>query len=223
MFNPFNYPEIEDLFGNLLEKLLTESNRGAIMIGTAYVDDHLTNFLKEVLPKGKSTGYKNKLFAYPGALSSFSAKIELAYAFRLIDENLYTRLNALRKIRNDAAHSSSDFSLKNIQDRMLEVYSLTPELPDFIKRLATELMMKQKDMAIRKSFEDAGVSYEENAVLIKNRLNSIDLQKKLEDQLPNWELIYGLSMICGYISCERIKISTLLKDKTTWGDFIVQQ
>lgn len=49
-FNPLQYPEIKELLNELYDKLLSESGRGAVLIGTAYVDDHLTKFIASLLP-----------------------------------------------------------------------------------------------------------------------------------------------------------------------------
>lgn len=81
----FEYPEFNDTFNELFDKLLNETGRGAVLIGTAYVEENLGKFILKILPK-KDKKYVSRLFIYPGPLSSFSAKIELTYAFRLISE-----------------------------------------------------------------------------------------------------------------------------------------
>lgn len=104
------------MFNSLTETLKSESDRGSIIIGAAKVEDALTDYLEKIIPN-KSKTYKKKLFEYPGLLSSFSAKIELSYCFRYINENLYTTLNALRKIRNQAAHSSNSFKIEDLREQ----------------------------------------------------------------------------------------------------------
>lgn len=52
-FSPFDYPEVQELFSHLFDKLLTESGRGAILISTAYVEDHLTKLIEDILPSSE--------------------------------------------------------------------------------------------------------------------------------------------------------------------------
>jgi DNA-binding MltR family transcriptional regulator len=47
-----------------------------------------------------------KIFDGLGPLSQFSAKIEIAYIFRLLDETTYKDLLAIKEIRNRFAHTS---------------------------------------------------------------------------------------------------------------------
>ena len=53
-----------------------------------------------------SNRLREKLFTGYGPLSSFSAKIDIAYSLNLITENLKGDLHILREIRNEFAHST---------------------------------------------------------------------------------------------------------------------
>jgi hypothetical protein len=44
-FSPFDYPEIHELFSDLFKELFNESGRGAILISTTYVEQHLTKLI----------------------------------------------------------------------------------------------------------------------------------------------------------------------------------
>jgi hypothetical protein len=94
MQQPFEHPEIVKLFGVLLTNIVRESGRRALLIATAHVDEHLTDLIEVVLPYDYSKKQKDKLFNYPGPLSSLAAKIEIAYAFRLINRDLYSNLSS---------------------------------------------------------------------------------------------------------------------------------
>lgn len=213
------YPEYREVAGQLLDKLLNESGRGAILIGTSHVDEHLTMLIEAVFPSNRKV-YKNRLLKYPGPISSFSAKIELAYAFRLIDETLYNSLNALRKIRNEAAHSSSAFDLVDIAEKIKLVYSLGPGVPDVIKRRATEIMVTMKFENINRMFDENKVEDEIRKQVITDLLNDKDSMGTLEKQAPHWELICGLSLICGFIAHEKDSVLTLAKKGGTWVSII---
>jgi hypothetical protein len=51
-----------------------------------------------------SNRLKAKLFDGYGPLSTFSAKIDMAFAFSILDEDLYADLQVIREVRNMFAH-----------------------------------------------------------------------------------------------------------------------
>lgn len=215
-FSPFDYQEIRELFSQLLNSLLDESGRGAVLISTAHVEDYLSKMIEELLPKN-DRNYTNKLLKYPGHLSSFSSKIELAFAFRLISENLYNSLNALRKIRNDAAHSPDSFSLVDLREKMNNVYNLGPFIPNHVRNESLKIMMEIKLKGLVKLFEDYQLSNEEKAKEITKIKTDSEMRKKLEEQLPHWELVYGISFICGLLIWEKEKTIKVLDQNKTWS------
>lgn len=156
----FKYPEVKEISIHLFDTLLDESERGAIIIGTSKVEEQLEKYILKILPNDSKT-YRKKLLDYPGILSSFSAKIELAYAFRLIGDNLYASLNTLRKIRNEAAHSPNSFSISEIRGRFEEVFNLGPSIPIFIRNQAMKMMMELKMENIKHVFDESGLTDEE--------------------------------------------------------------
>ena len=190
MIPPFDYPEIKKLFSHLLDSLLEESGRGAVLIGTTHVDDYLLKLISDSLPN-QENGFKNRLLNYPGPLSSFSARIELAFAFRLIHRNLYDALNALRKVRNDAAHSSASFSLTEFQDRMTKVYQLGPGFPDFIRTEARRMLVTTKVEMVKKLFDENDIPEELREQHIKRFSSDESILKSLEEQAPQWEPMCG--------------------------------
>ncbi len=145
----FEHPKIKSLFDELFEKILEESGRGAILIATAHAEDFLTELLEAVIPDELSRDQKRKIIN-----GSFFSKINSAYAFRLINKNLADSLNALRNVRNDAAHSSSKFELSDLNDRMKEVYNLGPNIPVVIKNMATELIVGSKVMSLNEIYNE---------------------------------------------------------------------
>jgi DNA-binding MltR family transcriptional regulator len=87
-------------------KLLSEhAEAGNALVAAGLVEDVLQNLLLHaVIPL--SNKFANSIFDGLGPLSRFSAKIEIAYIFRLIDEPTYNDLVAIQKIRNRFAHTS---------------------------------------------------------------------------------------------------------------------
>lgn len=216
-FNPLQYPEIKELLNELYDKLLSESGRGAVLIGTSYVDDHLTKFISSLLPN-KEKNYQNRLLIYPGPLSSFSSKIELCYAFRYISEPVYNSLNALRKIRNDAAHGSNEFSFAQVRIMFNKIFSFIGNYPSFVRDRATEMMVGMKLETLKLVFEEHNLNAEEKAEQAKKLLENKEMLKDWEEnQLPHWELIIGLSLLCGMISHGREQILQKIGNGNTWS------
>jgi DNA-binding MltR family transcriptional regulator len=73
-----------------------------IVAGTAledFVELALTSRMREL-----SKSRNDRLFGAYGPLSTFSAKIDVAYALEIIDDDLLADFNAIRSIRNTFAH-----------------------------------------------------------------------------------------------------------------------
>jgi hypothetical protein len=95
--------EQEELFLTVFPK---ETDRGCALLGGIIIE----NLLEKLLRKAMVSTIKDELFEGYGPLNTFSAKIELAYGFGLISKNEKLDLHAIRKIRNEFAHSD-DYSL----------------------------------------------------------------------------------------------------------------
>lgn len=212
--------EIRDLFENLAKKLLGESDRGAIIIGATYIEDQLSFLIDKTLPSDENKKYRNRLFKYPGPLSSFSAKIELSYAFRLIDKNLYNSLNILRQIRNKAAHVSEEFQLKNYENERTEMLSFGPSIPIQVRNIITEFLVKLSLNDLNEVFNKHNAPEELREQILRENLENGNLEDSVNNQIPHWELIYGLSLIAGLIKFNRIQVETVLEENKTWAGLL---
>lgn len=89
-------------------ELLSQSDRGAAIIGGAFVEAKLKIALESRLIDGK---YKNnhtlfnRIFDFEGPLGSFSAKIDMCYSLQIIGKHTFDDLHKIREIRNKFAHS----------------------------------------------------------------------------------------------------------------------
>jgi DNA-binding MltR family transcriptional regulator len=101
----------EHLVGAKIEGVLNELNRqtarGAAIAATAYLD----LLLRAVLEKHMRPfpDLHDKLFENRGALQDFSARIQIAFAFKVIGTGPYNDLCIMREIRNAFAHSAESF------------------------------------------------------------------------------------------------------------------
>ena len=211
----WDYPNVKETFEELLEKLLNESLRGAIIIGTATVEDYLTELVTDILPV-QTQAYKRRLLRYPGALSSFSAKIELSFAFRIIDRNLYDSLNHLRKLRNKAAHSTDEIAVAELNDELEKVFDIGPSMSTYIRNSAKRMLIDSKLMILDTLFDKNEYSELDKRLEIQKSIQDEKILETLEKQVPHWELIYGLSILCAMVEHTKENIGNALINKSTW-------
>lgn len=126
-------PEAAETFRKYLKIISAESDRGAVLTAAALLDEGIERCLKKkLIPPGKK---KDSLFDVGFApLSSFSAKIALAFRLGLIAEETSQLLDAFRKLRNDFAHRYEFSSIEdqNVKDRIKSVVSNHREVYDAI-------------------------------------------------------------------------------------------
>ena len=103
-----------------IQVLATESDRGMILAGAAYIDNSLRRLLESQLVEDSSIG---KLFEYNGPLGTFSSRTDLAFALGLIDRGIQCDIHLIRKIRNECAHTDLPISFKNcsVKNRIREL------------------------------------------------------------------------------------------------------
>jgi len=216
--HPFDDPVILELDAILSKSLFNESGRGALLIATSHVEDFLASLIKAVMPIEVSAKDKDRLFAYPGPLCSFSSKIELAYAFRLIDKSLYDNLNALRKIRNDAAHKPAEFALEELSQKMIAVYSLGPGFYTLINGTSTEFVVKQRIERVEKYLKEQGYSEKETGEKIVSLFSEPEKIKAIEKEIPFWELRLGICLMCFLLLHQKEKLTNITRCIRTWAD-----
>ncbi len=104
----------------IVEELEQQTDRGAAIIGAAFVESLLRQALESrlrlrtALEKRTARG----LFATMGPLSSFSAKIDLGVLLGLYPEAVQGDLHRLREVRNQFAHEHEprDFRFPKISE-----------------------------------------------------------------------------------------------------------
>ncbi len=90
--------------------LIAESDRAVVLIIANDIENALEAVFLKVFDDRLNKQLTKDLFDFSGPLGTYSAKFKMAYAFGFIDKVLYDDLDRLRKMRNDVAHSSSEFS-----------------------------------------------------------------------------------------------------------------
>lgn len=89
--------------GSFLKELFDLTNAGTALVAAAIADQQLQDAILLKMRK-LNRDMRDRLFDGYGPLSSFSAKIDLAFAIELIDTPTYKRLTMLRQVRNAFAH-----------------------------------------------------------------------------------------------------------------------
>src|SRR5438874_1315224 len=108
---------------NFLARLAHESERAAVVMGVALVDESLEDALVKLLLPTKTN--PDELFAPDRPIGSFGAKTRLAYRLGLVDDEFCSALDMLRRIRNAFAHSAETKTLKDREhfDRVCQMKS----------------------------------------------------------------------------------------------------
>jgi hypothetical protein len=215
--SPLENPEIRKLFSELAPVLIAESDRGAVLIGTAHVDEHLKEMFHSLMPAGMPKADKRKLLRYSGALGSLGSRIDIAYSTRLINQNLYASLNTLRKVRNDAAHAAEPFDLKTQEHRICKLYDLGPGVSGFVNRSSLELLLQIKTdaMLCMKDEINGEPCFKTPQEVINYISSSEELLHIFQEQALRLELAIGICIICALLLCIRDDHRALLGDIST--------
>lgn len=104
-------PDIDAVL-RLRKELTGESARGVVLVSAAMLEEALREvLLPYLLPNASSN---DTLFDGPNApLSSFSAKIDMAYRLGLTTDRFCRDLHIIRRIRNDVAHRPAGFEFEH--------------------------------------------------------------------------------------------------------------
>lgn len=146
----------EDIIKFFLE-FLGESDRSAVILGTAKLDQMLCNLLTSFLLPNISSA--DELFDGDGPLSSFHSRILLAHRLGLIDIYFVRALHLIRRIRNSFAHETSGGTLDTHKDRIRELRMLF-KYDELYDRFKTLCLKEQKDKGTSTDFRCALIMME---------------------------------------------------------------
>ena len=153
------------------ENLKGESDRGAVLVAATYCDELLRELLSSVLIRRKAIC--KRLFDYPGPLSTFGARNDLARAMGLTRHREFHAIEMLRRIRNrHAAHSAKQFSFAD------------PE----VKALCAE-MAKGEDRVPDRGRGDRDVFLKAVAALIGALSGHVEFYLSVKERRPNDALL----------------------------------
>ena len=112
---------IGNIDDNLIDEIMDEidfgSDRATAIVLAAFVEDHLTQFVRSRLTKDERL--QERMFGPGAALGDFGLKINLGYLCGFYSTTCWKELDAIRRIRNDFAHNLTigRFDIPTIKDR----------------------------------------------------------------------------------------------------------
>ena len=123
-----------------------ETDRGAALVGAAMLDEGL----RSVLAMYFEPEVAADLLDGNAPLSSFAARVKMAYALTIVEPALYADLEVVRGVRNEAAHFArakgtgfkTGFDSVSVRDRVLVMKAVAPDVRVALKgrpRLLYEL------------------------------------------------------------------------------------
>jgi mannitol operon repressor len=127
-FEPFEktHPYLKELPA-FLDSLNKESERGAVLIAGAMLDDALALAIQRRLVDHKDT--KKLTDGFNAPLGTFSARILGAFSLGIISEAEYAEMETLRKVRNKFAHGvTASFKDQQLKDLCQNLKGCVPGL-----------------------------------------------------------------------------------------------
>lgn len=109
--------DMAEIFIAFRKSLTDESDRGCALFSSAYIDSLLGDLFRRKLVYSKSL--ERDVLKGGSPLSTFSARIKMAYYIGLISEEMRKKLDIIRDVRNDFAHHpvTISFEEQSVRDR----------------------------------------------------------------------------------------------------------
>lgn len=180
------HPEVKGNLDKIFNMVLAESDRGAVLISTSFVDQYLEKLFENVMPTNCSKKMRKNLLGYPGPLSTLSAKTDIAYAMRLINSDIHKSIHILRSIRNEVAHRPEQFKLDDHKERLKEMYEIADGFAELVHVMSKILVFE--GFAKRLLEEDQKKTPEER--LFESKQPS-DIYQELQNYPESLEVLQG--------------------------------
>lgn len=102
---------------NFRMSITNETDRGAVLMSAAYLDDKLRQLIERRLVQNSKL--IRRAFEFNGPLGSFSARVDFAYLLGILPKNAQRDLHTIRTIRNQFAHYAAPLSFEDEKIRPL--------------------------------------------------------------------------------------------------------
>jgi hypothetical protein len=108
----------EEMITGVIDELGKQSDRGAGIIAAAFTEEILEKIILNRLRPLSSDKYRD-LFKGNSPLSTFAAKIDMAFAIGVLNEIAHRQLHLIRKVRNCFAHSIQPLDFEHSEIKQL--------------------------------------------------------------------------------------------------------
>lgn len=122
-------PTIEHLEALEAELYTSGSDRATVVMFGSFVEDHLGRLLASIMRPDLNSKDRQQIFEFEGAVGTFSSKIVMAYALKLIGPITRSDLNLVRFLRNEFAHSRMPFGFRTPEVRAVCSHLQIIDLP----------------------------------------------------------------------------------------------
>ncbi len=133
-------------FGKLITESTAESDRAAVILLAAELDELLRKIIeKRLVPHNKKVS-DHDILSSSGALGSFAARIDMGYRLGVLDSLVAYDLNLIRRIRNLFAHKTHGLHFESKEPQKLVSKSKIAKLKPYRgpSLIATDLTETRK-------------------------------------------------------------------------------
>ena len=198
----FGPEEARDALENCFN-VIDESDRGAVLMAAAMVDDHMRRLFEVTASSRMSPKQVKTLLRYPSPLSSLAAKAEVGLATGLINQQIYAPIQVLRNIRNEVAHSPATFQLSDHEPRIREMMHAMGEgfatminetaIKGFLD-MAVDSILKNETMAEYVKTGDL-----DREKIIRRMADDKDQLEVMSKRASRFELGFAVATLCALI------------------------
>ncbi|MCT8862578.1 hypothetical protein [Shewanella xiamenensis] len=201
----FDYhPDSQVIIEKYYALLMSESDRGAILLGVSILDELLTGLFREITPSNISKTQLDKLFDSRGPFGELSSKLDIAIVCNLIPTNVVESIHKIRKLRNKLAHRTSPFSLKeNLNSIYDAFFALDKAAPSCFLSISHDAIYENfivKMMAFDSEGDKLFSSREDVANFLMNKPDLLDV---LMEKRIKALFVVGISTLAALIIFHR--------------------
>ena len=153
-------------YEDFIKEFKQESDRGAALIGAAFLETQLRELLRSFLIEDDSKVHD----LLERQLQSFHARIEAAWCLGLIEKEVYDELHRVKGVRNCFAHSLHSISFDDTDDDTDDDTNIT--------RLCKALWLPQKVFTVDGSAETPREKFSLSVVMLRALLEGCRLDAK---------------------------------------------
>ena len=145
-------PKFEDVEALEAELYTLGNDRATAVLFGSFVDTSLERLLASKMRQDLSSEMRGNLFGPNGPLGTFSSKIALAYALKLVGPISHGDLELIRELRNQFAHSRMSFTFETPAVREVIARFRIPDQPKVF--VPIRYLERFKDPAEREAAAD---------------------------------------------------------------------